>query len=318
MKVTIFAGLIGLLLWTSGVLASPADQMSLLAKLPDALKMTNYRGVFVYARGDVMNSMRVIHRWKDNRMQERLIQLDGQMGEILRDGMNVICILPDNQAISLEQSAPGGHFGSFELDPSKVESLYQVSEQGTEHIAGYLARKLLVQSRDPYRYSYHLWLEMGTMLPLKSLMIDESGKSLESYQFTQIELNPDIQDKELKPEAKGTPLAHSYKSGGRPMSKEISWKLGWLPTGFTRIGDPKKIDLSSGLFMDSVAFTDGLASFTVFVEPKTGVSIPEGGSRMGATMAYTLNRGQHVVTVIGEVPPTTAMKVAESLEVLAH
>ena len=53
--------------------------------------------------------------------------------------------------------------------------------------------------------------------------------------------------------------------------------------------------------MDSVVFSDGLASFTIFVEPESGQSIPEGGGR-GATTAYTIIHKGMVITVVGEVP----------------
>lgn len=66
-------------------------------------------------------------------------------------------------------------------------------------------------------------------------------------------------------------------------------------------------------------YSDGLAAFSIFVE-----AMPEAGaanliSRSGATVAVTLtldggsNQGNHLVTVVGEIPTATAQKIALSI-----
>lgn len=263
-----------------------------------------------------MNVMRVVHRWKNGKMQERIAQLDGQMGEILRDGNNVIYILPGNQAINLEQGAPGGHFAKTEIAEGMNESLYHISVLGQERVAGHDVVQLLVQARDDFRYSYQLWVEKATNMPLKSVMLDDSGATLDSYQFTQIEFGPEISDEELEPQVKGTLLSHRYKTDEPSNDQELNWRLDWVPNGFAQKGSFRREDISGGKYMDSVVFSDGLASFTIFVEPESGQSIPEGGGSMGATTAYTIIHKGMVITVVGEVPAVTAMKVAESLRFL--
>jgi sigma-E factor negative regulatory protein RseB len=65
-------------------------------------------------------------------------------------------------------------------------------------------------------------------------------------------------------------------------------------------------------------YTDGLAAFSVFLEPLRGDIQPgEGMARQGSTTSYTrgmtLNDRPVLVTVIGEVPVNTARMVADSV-----
>ena len=65
-------------------------------------------------------------------------------------------------------------------------------------------------------------------------------------------------------------------------------------------------------------FTDGLASFSVFVEPMPQLAQPGAGvARQGGTTAYTrglvISGQPALITVLGEVPVNTARRVADSV-----
>jgi sigma-E factor negative regulatory protein RseB len=66
------------------------------------------------------------------------------------------------------------------------------------------------------------------------------------------------------------------------------------------------------------SYTDGLASFSVFLEPLSAAIKPgEGVQRAGSTVAYTrgrvLQQRPMLVTVLGEIPTNTARMVADSV-----
>jgi sigma-E factor negative regulatory protein RseB len=56
-----------------GNAAQTEQAMAWLERLGPALNMTSYQGVFVYARGDQVHSMRIAHRFRDGRVEERLV-----------------------------------------------------------------------------------------------------------------------------------------------------------------------------------------------------------------------------------------------------
>jgi len=65
-------------------------------------------------------------------------------------------------------------------------------------------------------------------------------------------------------------------------------------------------------------YSDGLASVSVFIEQgKSGHhKLLDGASSMGALNAYGKRIGEHSVTVMGEVPASTVMLIAQSIKPL--
>jgi sigma-E factor negative regulatory protein RseB len=70
-------------------------------------------------------------------------------------------------------------------------------------------------------------------------------------------------------------------------------------------------------------FSDGLATVSVFIEPNSLVSAPGSASQVqasdalqvhGPTSAFSRRVGDSLVTVVGEVPPSTVRSVAGSVE----
>src|SRR5690554_7582889 len=88
------AALVSLMVWLFAMLPAAADEagattdsaITWLERMGPALNMTSYRGVFVYARGDQVHSMRIAHRYRDGRVEERLVMQDGGSGEFVRKG----------------------------------------------------------------------------------------------------------------------------------------------------------------------------------------------------------------------------------------
>ncbi|MFL1484494.1 MucB/RseB C-terminal domain-containing protein [Marinobacter sp. LN3S78] len=289
-----------------------------LLKLGPALNMTTYRGIFVYSRGDQVSSMMIAHRYRDGRVEERLVQQDGANGEILRRGNQVLCVLPEHGRIHLDQVIPSGPFGeAFASQRVPVGAWYQPELLGDDRIAGYPTVVIGLQPRDEHRYGYRLWMEKHTGLLLKS-HVRQDGDVLEHFQFTMLEITNELPDSEFVIESgvevkEVTPdLPMSDKPG-----EMDGWTLGWKPEGFMPAAAPRT---DRG---QAVAFSDGLATFSVFVEPASGVDMPQGASRVGATTIYMhyANPGpedareRFLITVVGEIPPRTAMRVAQSVTV---
>jgi sigma-E factor negative regulatory protein RseB len=64
-----------------------------------------------------------------------------------------------------------------------------------------------------------------------------------------------------------------------------------------------------------LVYTDGVASVSVFVEPrKTDGKTSEGPSRVGSSSAFSTVVDGHQVTAVGEVPPTTVELIAKQVK----
>ncbi|MCM0611184.1 MucB/RseB C-terminal domain-containing protein [Marinobacter sediminum] len=319
-------GLSGLLVVTAVLLAVSKPAVASdegqaeywLERLGPALNMTSYRGVFVYARGDRVHSMRIAHRYNEGMIEERLVLQDGGSGEIVRKGMNVVCVLPEQGRVKLDQIIPSGPFAeAFSNQLMPLGRWYHSELVGEDRVAGYETVIIALAARDAYRYSHRLWLEKSTGLLVKSNVGEPGGKVLEHFQFTSLDITDDISDSEFEIRTEGREVARKLDDpAGNPglgMPPMEGWELGWHPEGFVPAAAPRS---GKG---KAVAFSDGVAAFSVFVEPERKVRMPVGASRIGATTVYMreLEAGgaRFMVTVVGEVPPKTARQVAESVQV---
>lgn len=287
-----------------------------LDRLGPALNMTSYRGVFVYARGDQVSSMQIAHRYRDGVVEERLVLQDGANGEIVRKGMRVVCVLPDHGRIQLDQVIPSGPFAeAFSSQLVPVSRWYQPELAGDDRIAGYDVVKLALKARDELRYSHQLWLEKSTGLLVKSHVRSTGGEVLEHFQFTSLEITDSLADSEFRIRTEGEEVSRKLvpKETSSPAPRMDGWTLGWQPDGFVLAAAPRS---GKG---QAVAFSDGLAAFSVFVEPARKIALPTGASRIGATTVYMkqmeVDGIEFFVTVVGEIPPRTARKVADSVKV---
>ena len=312
--------LVGSLLALAGSLTAAADEDEAsvwLERLGPALNMTSYRGVFVYARGESVHSMQIAHRYTDGVVEERLVLQDGGSGEIVRKGMNVVCVLPETGRVKLDQVIPSGPFAeAFTSQLMPVSRWYRAEMKGEDRVAGYDVVSVALSAKDTDRYSHRLWLEKSTGLLVKSHVRNAEGEVLEQFQFTSLQIGEDIPDSEFEIRTQGREISRTL-GGPDPQASVVQrmngWQLGWRPEGFVPAAAPRS---GKG---QAIAFSDGLAAFSVFVEPAGLVQMPTGASKIGATTIYMhqVKEGGNafLITVVGELPPQTARQVAESVRI---
>lgn len=295
----------------------PQTAADWLERLGPALNMTSYTGVFVYARGDQVHSMRIAHRFQDGRVEERLVLQDGGSGEIVRKGMDVVCVLPDQGRIRLDDVIPSGPFAeAFTQQFVPVTQWYTPALTGEGRVAGYDAVTVALRAKDEHRYSHRLWLEKNTGLLVKSHVLDTNGEVLEQFQFTSLEITQDIPDQEFEIQTQGREISRtlgSQEASHSPVARMNGWTLEWRPDGFMPAAAPRS---GKG---KAVAFSDGLTAFSVFVEPAGKLRMPTGASRIGATTIYmrevAVAEKPFLIAVVGEIPPATARKLADAVRI---
>jgi sigma-E factor negative regulatory protein RseB len=278
---------------------------SLFAKMSRVSHSLNYQGSFTYEHqlGASLQSFRVSHWVIDGVEHERLQYLNGPEREIVRHGQQLDCLPPGDQLLQGRLTQIGARL-------AKLDELYTFQARYLERVAGRLTTVLQVQPRDAYRFGYILSVDQETGMVLKSLMVDASGRILERYQFVELDLNPDIEALQQLPAAKRQRVANSSLSEcnlteiGAPQG----WALRWAPPGFVFVGQQKLKNAR-----DMLMYTDGLTTFSVFIEPASNSPL-EGIGQRGATVLYMgmLMHEQrlHRVAVVGEIPAAAAEQVA--------
>jgi sigma-E factor negative regulatory protein RseB len=295
------------------VLPAHADEaQDSLKRLAQAEQQRSFQGTFVYERNGSFSTHRIWHRVTDGKVRERLLQLDGSAQEVLRVDGATQCV-----SGTLEtgvSNAPDSAVHAY--DVKKLSAWYDMKVVGTSRVAGRSAKIIALTPKDQHRYGIELHLDDETGLPLKSLLLSEKGQLLERFQFTEMDASVIPSDQVLQPSADCKPVQVA-KAKPDTSSKSAPWRLEWMPPGFELSSSAVRKDQASSAQVSNLMYDDGLASFSVFVEPISGSAATDTRTQLGPTVAVsrrlTTAKGDVVVTVVGEVPIGTAERVALSL-----
>ncbi len=288
-----------------------------LQKMHHAAHMLNYVGKFVYQQDTQLSLMQIIHAVSEHGERERLISLDQVGREVIRDANGVTCILPDRNSIVVDKARPQSQFPpKFPVDIEHLKGQYHFKLDKQERVAGQLAQKIVIDPVDQYRYGHRLWVDVDTGLLLKTYLVDERGRLLEQFMFTEIEFMDQIEESMLVPQTKGTNYTW-YESKEDEQSKPVvvkhNWSVSQLPRGFMR-DMQRQHNMPNKQVVKHLVYTDGLASVSIFIEtPEQESPNPIGASRMGAVNAYGRVVDKHHVTAVGEVPHVTVKMISESV-----
>jgi len=294
------------------------DALSWLERIHAATQKLSYTGTFVYRSGDQAETSRVVHIAGRRGTRERLETLDGQPREIVRNGDEVTCYLPDSMTIRVDRQTDHGVFPA--LLPENLQDIgeyYKVSAGAIERIAGYNSQEIVLQPKDKLRYGHKLWADVNTGMLLKSETLNEKNEPIEQFTFTQISIGGKIDRDQLRPRflAKSRAWQIENSSAVATSLAASGWTIKPKLPGFKKVAEMKRTRGGSNE-IGHVVYSDGVAAVSVFVElmaNKTSLP-PPGLSRQGAINIYSRQVASRLVTVVGEAPAESIKKLAESVE----
>lgn len=314
-----------LLILLTGSAFSFAEQQSLSGqgwyqRMVDEAPKVNYKGVFIHQAGDQSQSVEIVHGEHDGQIHERMLHLDGPAREVIRQGEELICVYPNGKVekLNARQASPfnRSNLGAVE----QLEQGYEFALQESHRVAGREAVLLQLIPRDKFRHGYRLWLDAQSAVPLRTELVDVSGRILERFQFSHFQLLPGFDDTafaaSIKKMPEQEPVAAEPEKASEEHNTAVAWKLNWLPSGFM---------LTQGSSEDSISnqhrrmYSDGVVMFSVFVDDEH-TTMPDGNQRIGATSVSVHHKqwlGQvRRITVVGELPQEATQRLAHSVELM--
>ncbi|MES0327969.1 MAG: MucB/RseB C-terminal domain-containing protein [Gammaproteobacteria bacterium] len=303
-------------LFFSACLSNPvvaSEVSTLLKKMTDADGLLNYQGVLVLRKSNNLVAMRVEHGADDRGIWESMMSLNGEARRVVRLNDEVTSVYPERQLLTVTHNT-----NKHTLHPAlpanfqKLEAYYTINRLKDDRIADHQTAVLDVVPNDGFRYGYRYWLDAKTGVLLRCDLLNEKRRVVEQMMFTMLEYLPaapasafTVIDREGFEEKRLDPV--------HPVQKNPVWQVSNLPTGFM-LTQSRARQTEKGEVLH-LAYSDGLASVSVFVEPAGAIHQKrEGASMMGALNAYRSHINQHFITVIGEVPAMAVMQIAQSVE----
>jgi sigma-E factor negative regulatory protein RseB len=295
--------------------ASAQEARTWLDKMNRAVEELNYRGTFVHLLEGTTERLSIVHRNADGRSGERILSLDDVGREIIRQGDEVQCILPDRRVVLLEERKDLNPLvAALPSYSAEIELHYELTLRSSARVANRAAQMLEIKPRDEFRYGYMLWLDQETAMPLRSQLIDDKGVVVEQILFTEIELPDSIPAEALAATIDTTGFTMLRPPESSPLSEGIPWRAAAVPGGFKLSVATQSPIAGSETPVEHLVYSDGLATVSVFIEdPNTKAEVSEGFSTMGSTNAFSLTLRGRKVTAVGEVPRQTVRTIASSL-----
>lgn len=288
-----------------------------LERMSEALATRNYEGRFFHLRESRSEAMRIYHRVDKGKVTERLVSLDGSGREIIRNQTEVVCYLPDRRTVLVEKRTDDSTLlAAVPAYNEELEAHYNIERGPFTKALGRRTQVINVTPRDQFRYGYRLWLDDETAMPLKSQLCDRNGKVIEQILFAELNFRDRIPADSLKPSITGEGFRWIRQDAQPQLAagQVRGWGVIRLPAGFRLTAWRIQLIAGSSVPVQHLVYSDGLASVSVFIEPRNPQAEPmKGLSKVGAAFAFSRALDDHQVTAVGEVPPVTLEAIAASV-----
>jgi len=303
-------------LFISVCLTTPAlasDVSDLLKKMTKTDEHLNYQGVLVLHKSNNLVAMHVEHGVDDRGVWESMVSLNGEARRVVRVNDKVTSVYPERHLLTVTHSK-----NKHNLHPAlpenleKLEAYYTINRLKNDRIANHSTVVLDVVPNDGLRYGYRYWLDEKTGVLLRCDLLNEERQPIEQMMFTMLEYLPSTPASAFA-EIDREGFKERKLDQAAPEQQDPAWQVKNLPKGFM-LTQSRVRETGKGKVLH-LAYSDGLASVSVFVEPERFVHHRRKGvSTMGAVNAYRTSVDQHFVTVMGEVPVAAVKQMAQSVE----
>jgi sigma-E factor negative regulatory protein RseB len=314
-----FAGWLSLLA-IDGLAAQPAslDGIGWLGRIAAAAQKLNYVGTFTYSNGAHAETSRITHIVVGGTEKEKLEVLDGSPREVIRTGDEVKCYLPLERLVIIDQAVHRRAFPARLNDSlDSITENYTVSKGETQRVAGRESQLLILKPKDELRYGHMLWADVATGLLLRSRMVNDRNEPVEQFSFTDVAIGGQIGKDKLKPKFSGKSQEWRVVNARATESPkgEGAWVFqGQLP-GYQQSALMRRQLKQDRPDAYHIVFSDGLAAISVFIEPAAA----DHNERVGLFVSGPFNvykrpHGDHMLTVLGEVPMAALKRVGDGIE----
>ncbi|MDF1762527.1 MAG: MucB/RseB C-terminal domain-containing protein, partial [Oleibacter sp.] len=297
------------------------DALFWLEKVARAANTTSFSGVYTYGIDSEWGSAHVEHRWYEGEAYRKTIYLTGYPRTMVHVGNITRCLHKGQHPANLSHDV--FHPIELALRQSGGELLenYRVTMDMTPlRIAGYNSFQMSILPKISDRYGYHVWLEENSGLPMRVDVLDEKNKLIRIYQFAEVTIGEDIPLSLFNLEGPGHFVSLPVKDNeadsrsGSNLMISKHWQPAYLPSGFKAVSDPVVMEQNK---RHHQRFSDGLSQFSLFVDRLDSgkpITLDQSMGPSSAAIRSTYKDEElYRIIVVGELPLTTASKIADSV-----
>lgn len=302
----------GSLMYSSFAPAASTPSGALLQQMEQASQSLSYELAYINVSRMGIESLRYRHTVINNKVYAQLLQMDGPRREIIQRGNEVSYFESGLEPFTMTgdhivDSLPSLVYADF----NQLAATYDFVSVGRTRIADQLCEVIRIVPRDGTRYGYIVWLDSDTKLPLRVDLLDRDGETLEQYRVVSFAVDDGVQKIMQGLENARMPPVLSVPTSS---AVTFNWTAGWVPAGMKEITQSRRQLPSLDRPVESRLYSDGLFSFSINVTMADKSSTPQ-QLRTGRRTVQTEVRNNAEITVVGELPPATAKRIADGVTI---
>lgn len=295
---------------TSAFAITSDPALDRLRAMATAVRSLSYSGKLVYQRADVLANLAFQHDVVNGEEVARLRRLSGSPMERAQTGQSLIEASPGPNVLRQGYPLPG--LLNAEIR-QVLDAPYRLSLESEERVADRLAQIVYVEALDGHRHSYRFWIDQESSLLLKSQTLNIDGQILEQFEFSELTLG----EQQIEVASGDASLQVRVYPIRKAESVLQFSPASWLPSGYQLVSAlPSR---AAGQRIYTLVYSDGLGSFSIFLELLNARAQPDMQAILGPTVAlgkdYPLSGSALRVTLVGEIPPATGRTIIEALDV---
>ncbi|WP_245595614.1 MULTISPECIES: MucB/RseB C-terminal domain-containing protein [Ferrimonas] len=290
--------------------ATGDSAISWLQRMQQALSQSHFQYSLIHLQMDHIRPLRYLHGVVDDHQVAYLEHLNGPLKNVVRVDDQVTYLEHEVKPYSVRSARISGFIPpAFGTGVEAFTPFYQLAMGGRDRIAGRTSQVIRIVSTDRFRYSYQLWLDVKSGLPLRIDTINADGQLLEQYLV--IELVTFSEPPPILSELAGQvwpPVLASASATDAPQ-----WRFGWLPQGFevTHVDQHRLFGVNDPV--QYLSLSDGLTEMSVYIGLAGQIEMPENLSTGSGLSLASARHGEVEVVAVGKLPVESLSNVANSI-----
>ncbi|ENM4019768.1 sigma-E factor regulatory protein RseB [Vibrio cholerae] len=287
----------------------PAE--ALLYQMNEASQHLNYELSYILVKKNSIEPLLYRHARQNDQQLAHLVYLSGPVREVIRRGDEVSYIEPGVEPFTIESGnmvAPT--IPMLNADVAELSRYYDFVKVGRAREAGAACQVLRVVPKDGLRYSYVVWVDEKSHLPLRADLLDRDGEVLEQYRTISFSVSERLAEIMAGLNKVQLPEVLKLPKGS---VQETFWQVTWVPDGFQAMDLNRYRMAMTERLVESQMYSDGLFNFSVYVSASDNYSLKGQLVRQGRRTLHSVVKGENEISVVGDIPPATAQRIAQSV-----
>ncbi|WP_337916463.1 sigma-E factor regulatory protein RseB [Vibrio cholerae] len=284
---------------------------ALLYQMNEASQHLNYELSYILVKKNSIEPLLYRHARQDDQQLAHLVYLSGPVREVIRRGDEVSYIEPGVEPFTIESGnmvAPT--IPMLNTDVAELSRYYDFVKVGRAREAGAACQVLRVVPKDGLRYSYVVWVDEKSHLPLRADLLDRDGEVIEQYRTISFSVSERLAEIMAGLNKVQLPEVLKLPKGS---VQETFWQVTWVPDGFQAMELNRYRMAMTERLVESQMYSDGLFNFSVYVSASDNYSLKGQLVRQGRRTLHSVVKGENEISVVGDIPPATAQRIAQSV-----